>query len=743
MYTFGKSTQSWHNERAQTVTFVVTDDCNLRCKYCYITHKQSGNVLSLDTAKTFINLLLKTDELKYAESVILEFIGGEPMLEAKLIDQIVDYFKITAYEMGCDWYWNYRISICTNGVNYQSDEVQKLIQKNIGKISITISIDGTQEKHDSQRVFPDGSGSYSIIDNNIDLWLSQFRPMTKVTFASDDLIYLYDSIIHLWKRGIKEVNANVVFEDVWKTGDDKILEEQLKKLADYVIDHELYNQGYYCSFFDDKIGYPYDEEDFNATYCGAGKMIALSPNGDIYPCIRYYGYSLNNHKQWVIGDVVNGLDMDKVRPFVLSTNSAQSDDECLNCQVAVGCGMCQGFNYDDAPIPTNFYRAKYICKMHKARVRANRYYFAKLFNLKGIENENQLSIDHSLYFLMSRDYVNYCSYSNDVKTTSLMSKETLMKGLNYAEEALMSPVFVHSRNGDSIVVNSKLSSFDILHIVAAPHYSKAIKIGYKRVLPVYRPQDILDVGKTSETNVILSIREQEISSLCNYIQKLLRYAARINVNITDLDKTFQEDSYLKELRLVKDLLVQIWQQTGVLKEVNILTDIIFLNKHDHCNAGVKNFVLSPNGEFYPCCAQVENKEDCSSGNLDTGLTYPNQRWYRIEQSNVCNVCEAYHCPYCVEINRKSTNEFCVPPSFQCRKSHIERKVSYELKELLKDCTLLKNSEFHCGYSSDILDPIKVFIDQSFKNRTTGYYQFEAGENRGGTGCGTKRSLSVK
>lgn len=67
MYTFGKSTQSWHNKRAQTVTFVVTDDCNLRCKYCYITHKKSGNVLSLDTAKTFINRLLKTDELKYAE----------------------------------------------------------------------------------------------------------------------------------------------------------------------------------------------------------------------------------------------------------------------------------------------------------------------------------------------------------------------------------------------------------------------------------------------------------------------------------------------------------------------------------------------------------------------------------------------------------------------------------------------------------------------------------------------------
>ncbi len=27
-YTFGKIAKSWHADRAQTVTFVVTDDCN-------------------------------------------------------------------------------------------------------------------------------------------------------------------------------------------------------------------------------------------------------------------------------------------------------------------------------------------------------------------------------------------------------------------------------------------------------------------------------------------------------------------------------------------------------------------------------------------------------------------------------------------------------------------------------------------------------------------------------------------
>ncbi len=57
------------------------------------------------------------------------FIGGEPFLEVDLIDKIVDYYKIKAYEVGSDWYWNYRINITTNGVNYAQESVQHFIKK--------------------------------------------------------------------------------------------------------------------------------------------------------------------------------------------------------------------------------------------------------------------------------------------------------------------------------------------------------------------------------------------------------------------------------------------------------------------------------------------------------------------------------------------------------------------------------------------------------------------------------------
>ena len=53
-----KRSAEWMADReggAQTLSFIVTEDCNLRCKYCYVCHKKSNHVMTLETAKKFIN----------------------------------------------------------------------------------------------------------------------------------------------------------------------------------------------------------------------------------------------------------------------------------------------------------------------------------------------------------------------------------------------------------------------------------------------------------------------------------------------------------------------------------------------------------------------------------------------------------------------------------------------------------------------------------------------------------------
>lgn len=301
------------------------------------------------------------------------------------------------YKRNHHWFDAYRFNFSTNGINYHTEKVQKFIEKNRSHLSIGITIDGTKAKHDLNRIWKtkDGfspkpeeeKGSYEDVVRNIPLWLEQFpNAGTKVTISSADIPYICESVLHLYGLGIHEVNINVVFEDVWEEGDDKRFEEQLMQLADAIIDGGYYKD-HACSFFSENIGKPMDKKLENQNWCGAGRMLAVDANGIFYPCTRFAQYSLREKKAWMIGNVKDGIDKNKLRPFLCLDRCTQSKAECIDCEVASGCAWCQGENYDAAETSTAYQRATAICKMHKARVRANNYYWNKLYRKLELEGK--------------------------------------------------------------------------------------------------------------------------------------------------------------------------------------------------------------------------------------------------------------------------------------------------------------------------------------------------------------------
>ena len=84
-YLVGTQSEVWKAGGAQQITFIVTADCNLRCKYCYITHKSGGNRMDFETAKKFIDYILDDNSIRKQEAVVLDFIGGEPLLKFVII----------------------------------------------------------------------------------------------------------------------------------------------------------------------------------------------------------------------------------------------------------------------------------------------------------------------------------------------------------------------------------------------------------------------------------------------------------------------------------------------------------------------------------------------------------------------------------------------------------------------------------------------------------------------------------
>ena len=715
-YKVGKNLLSWKSGEAQTITFIVTEDCNLRCKYCYITHKSTNKSLNIDTAKKFIDYIL-SGAIITQDAVIIDFIGGEPLIEMDLIDEITDYFKLRTFELDLEWYWNYRINICTNGINYSTDKVQKFIKKNNGKISLAISIDGTKEKHDLQRVTIEGNGSYDIIMKNVPLWLSQFVGSTKITFASKDLKYLKDSIISLWNKGITEVASNVVFENVWKEGDDKILENQLRDLADYVIDNHLFNM-YYCTFFDDTIGYYYDDEDMNRTYCGAGKMIALGPNGNLYPCLRFKDFSLNNQEEWTIGDVEHGINMDKIRPFILSTTKFQSESKCLNCPIASGCAFCQGYNYDESEIGTNFHRATYICEMHKARVRANDYYFSKLFNMYGIRKDyTSTHKRNKLYILMSNSYITYCNYDNETHSSSVIMNDELIKNsLSYARNNFCDIILVHSKN--TLPEYKKMyDDYHILHYLPILMHNKICRNNFRDCKFIVNENDIGYIKNNLENldnqnlKLIVNISACNINNFSYIVKTLLMISDEIEINITHLSTDFDFDSYKNELNIIKNALVS-YRGISKIKKVDLIKDE-FDNSPNGCNAGEKEFVISPDGKIYPCCGSYSTNSDLISNSMSYNLK--KIKLYTLESAPLCSDCEIHNCKRCAFINKQTTNEKNIPPSFICKKSIIEHNISVDYQNLIKDDNEDLSSQI--TYS----DSIEKWIRDH--KALTGYYKY--------------------
>lgn len=698
-YFLGRREDDWMSGRAYSITFIVTQDCNLRCKYCYEVNKNSKNKMTFDVAKQAIDYILSNPQIFKQKGCVFDFIGGEPLLEIDLIDKICDYIKLRLYKEDHEWFSNMRFTITTNGTLYNDEKVQKFIKKNKDILHIAVTIDGIKEKHDLNRVYADGRGSYEDVAKNIPLWIKQFpNAGTKVTFSSPDLKYLKDSIIHLWNMGIKTVPANVVYEDVWKPGDDLIFENQLKELADYVIENKLWDS-YNTTLFEEYIGRPIEGEMLKENHCGSGNMLAIDSKGNFFPCLRYAEFSLGKKPQYIIGNIKDGFNFDKIRPFAEVNYESQSDEECLNCGVATGCGYCQALNYDT--LGTNFKRVKHICKMHKARCRANEYYWGRVREELGVVR-NVDPCKNYLYFITDDNCVEYCNYYS-LKEENLMPEDVIKKGLEFAERNLYQPVILNSKNNKNIINFNKYSILDRTEIYEnGTDFSQNNKDKFEVV-------NSSNINKEVKGNIcVLSLDANEIDKLYEYTKLLFGKCDRINFNLKYSDKKLDLKLYEEQLSKVSELIYETIEEKYVLKQFNKLTDDFFNKSMDNCGAGEHNFALAPNGKIYICPRAYFENKDNYIGDLENGINQEEISIYKFKNSRGCKDCTTYHCDRCVCLNEKFTNEANIPSFIQCSIGNLEKRISGELAKKVNAL----------GYGiidkdSKVLEDVKNDIEEKF------------------------------
>lgn len=141
---------------------LLTDACNLRCKYCYILdNMKDGYAFSCMPEETalraidmFARCIQKSIAKGYKDQQIVIY-GGEPTINKKTLLTVLNYIK-TAKEGGfLPQYIG--VTLNTNGSLLDIEILEQAKQCNA---VVAISIDGPPEMHDQLRVYPDGKPSH-------------------------------------------------------------------------------------------------------------------------------------------------------------------------------------------------------------------------------------------------------------------------------------------------------------------------------------------------------------------------------------------------------------------------------------------------------------------------------------------------------------------------------------------------------------------------------------------------------
>ena len=143
------------------ITLHISNDCNLRCKYCYAdggSYDLSRGLMTIETARSFVDFCVQHfDNVGH-----IVFFGGEPLMNIEAMEYICE--KIDEYHKQGKIKRLPQLGIITNGTII-NERLLALIKKHI--TFITVSIDGPKDINDTNRVYPNGSGSYDKIENFI------------------------------------------------------------------------------------------------------------------------------------------------------------------------------------------------------------------------------------------------------------------------------------------------------------------------------------------------------------------------------------------------------------------------------------------------------------------------------------------------------------------------------------------------------------------------------------------------
>lgn len=381
----------------------VTDGCNLSCKYCgygelYKNYdKRENKNQTFNNVKPLIDYLcqmwVSQSNISHNNDIIVGFYGGEPLLNFKLISEVISYLE--ALDLSSI---KFKFNMTTNAV-LLGKYMDYLVEK---KFHLLISLDGNI-KNDSYRVSQNDKPSFDIVVANTLELKKKYPDFFEKNVSFNTVLHnrnsVEEAVSYIWKTfgkipEISELNTNEITEDKREefrsmfidkfdsfdnalncgkmpaelsTTSPKVL--MLNSFLDAFTDntyhsyYELFTSTNKCQYMPTGTCSPFSRKLF------------LTVNGKILPCEKIGQYIALGY----VRDEKVEIDFEEISEFY-KKKYEQLIYKCSDCLQWKNCGLCIYYMKEKD--------GKLFCPAFRSRKAAANAYFSEFISL--MENDNSL-----------------------------------------------------------------------------------------------------------------------------------------------------------------------------------------------------------------------------------------------------------------------------------------------------------------------------------------------------------------
>ncbi len=291
----------------------VTNQCNLRCAYCYVNKNAAS--MSQEIGEQAIRRVMESAVEHNFVALKLKYAGGEPTLNFPL----VRHLAIQAQHWAEVYHLRLEQVVLSNGTHLSPEDAKWLRDHGI---RLMISLDGIGEMHDRLRPYLGGRGSFDTVSNTIEKILipSGLIPTISITVTRYNASAIANTVRWALERDLP-VSLNFYRQPLGAPEDLAAEEEEIIQgmLAAYRVFEDFLPTYPFLSGLLDRA-----QATEHQHPCAAGlSYLVITHEGKLAQCQMLLNRPVSDHLQ---GDLIL-----KVRNGPLRNLSVDQKEQCREC----------------------------------------------------------------------------------------------------------------------------------------------------------------------------------------------------------------------------------------------------------------------------------------------------------------------------------------------------------------------------------------------------------------------------